>query len=310
VILHSHDLVVLSAAMEHFVARTQYLQAHQRSDVSSYGYLDVQLTVPVEAFLIQCWDWSDLRSNLTQSLAAYHDITTSTGSVSVGWWHEGIYSNGSVELTIVNDPRQPLSSGCPTLQVLEFAYLHFREDHCRALATLQRTRLEVKFDHCVFRHQGANDLFVEWFQNNQVVTELVDCRMNIKMLSALSGNESVKRLSIYDDDGDLVAQIPFLIQALSGNMGIEHLTLEDFDITEKLWKLLFRSLSAHPRLKCLSINHNYHAWMTINRSLSVRKKVARMNAIMWMLQHNAVLCTIDLPGDLDTEDVYQNSILP
>jgi hypothetical protein len=83
VLVHSHDLIVLSAAMEHFIARTQYLHEHQRIDAPPFGYVEVLLTMPVGDFLIQCWDWSDLRSNLTQSLAAYHGPVTSAGSVSV-----------------------------------------------------------------------------------------------------------------------------------------------------------------------------------------------------------------------------------
>jgi hypothetical protein len=37
-------------------------------DAPPFDYLEVQLTVPVEDFLIQCWDWSDLRSNLNSLL--------------------------------------------------------------------------------------------------------------------------------------------------------------------------------------------------------------------------------------------------
>jgi hypothetical protein len=53
-------------------------------------------------------------------------------------------------------------------------------------------------------------------------------------------------------------QIRFLVQALPGNMGIEHPTFNFVRFTAELWKLLFRSLSTHPRLKCLSINHSRH----------------------------------------------------
>jgi hypothetical protein len=45
--------------------------------------------------------------------------------------------------------------GNPSLKVLEFTNTCFEEDHCRALATLQSTDLEVKFYLCVFIPQDA-----------------------------------------------------------------------------------------------------------------------------------------------------------
>jgi hypothetical protein len=93
-------------------------------------------------------------------------------------------------------------------------------------------------------------------------------------------------------------------------MGIENLTLKDFRISDTTWMLLFRLLSARPHLKCLSINNNHRDGGTLSRSLSAERKAARVNAMNWMLQRNTVVCAIDLPGGLNTDEIYQNSILP
>ena len=118
--------------------------------------------------------------------------------------------------------------------------IKFREEHCRALATLQSTDLIVKFHGCIFEPQDAEGILIEWFRNNRVVTEFVDCSTKCSMISALSGNDSVKRLSMmpsgYGNDED---QIRFLVQALPGNMGLEHLTLNYFTFTDERWELLF-----------------------------------------------------------------------
>jgi hypothetical protein len=90
-------------------------------------------------------------------------------------------------------------------------------------------------------------------------------------------------------------------------MGIEHLTIFDFDISHKTWILLFRSLSAHPRIKLLSLRHK---WTVDSTTLSAASKTKGMNAIIQMLQRNTVVHTIELPDYLNNEAVYQNSILP
>jgi hypothetical protein len=73
----------------------------------------------------------------------------------------------------------------PLLQLLKFNRFTLKEEHCRALiATPQGTDLKVKFKYCSFEPQGAEDAFIEWFRNNQVIMELEDCRMGIYILSA------------------------------------------------------------------------------------------------------------------------------
>jgi hypothetical protein len=84
----------------------------------------------------------------------------------------------------------------PSLQVLQLEGIHFREDHCRALATVQRTGLEVKFHRCTLKPQNAKHIFNEWLRHSQIVTELTCCFMESSLLSALSGNNSVKKLLI------------------------------------------------------------------------------------------------------------------
>jgi hypothetical protein len=97
-----------------------------------------------------------------------------------------------------------------------------------------------------------------------------------------------------------------LLQALPGNIGIEHLTLKHFQMSDETWSLIFRSISRHPRVGFLSLT-NYRPRP---QRLSAASKTRRMNAILQMLQHNTVLRTIELPDAFETEELYQNSVLP
>jgi hypothetical protein len=129
-------------------------------------------------------------------------------------------------------------------------------------------------------------------------------RWEVAFFSALSGNNSVKRLKFYHLP---LEDFRFLALALPGNMGIEHLTLRDFRMSDGIWSLLCRSLSRHPRVEFLSLAPNYHHGP---QPLSAISKTARMYAILQTLHHNTVLCTINAADDLRDEAVYQNSILP
>jgi hypothetical protein len=70
----------------------------------------------------------------------------------------------------------------PPLELLEFDNFHFEEAQCRALATLERTDLEVTFRDCCFDAQGAKDTFIEWLRHSQVVTKLESCMMDGNIL--------------------------------------------------------------------------------------------------------------------------------
>jgi hypothetical protein len=194
-----------------------------------------------------------------------------------------------------------------SLQVLVFHGVLFKEEHCRALATLQRTDLKIKLSFCTIEPLDAEDAFIEWFRNNQVVTELDSCVMGGRIISALSGNKSIKKLTMasYSTDSSYYEEIRSLAQALPGNMGIEHLAIDlDLDIgslkkSDETCRLLFRSLTMHPRIHFLSI-----------LSYSGIAKSTIMNAILQMLHLNTVVQTIELPGRIRREALYQNSILP
>jgi hypothetical protein len=90
--------------------------------------------------------------------------------------------------------------------------------------------LKVKVRCCKLDPQGAEDIFIEWFRHNQVITELHRCDMDSSFLSDLRGNHYVKKIAI---DGTSEKEIRSLIQALPGIMGIEHLTLCAFICTSK-----------------------------------------------------------------------------
>jgi hypothetical protein len=251
---------------------------------------------------------------LTLASIAHADIPVSTREVGVFW--SAIMTSNSVELNIVNSglsgqpsvlvPPQFLRENA-SLQKLVFWGFHFKKKHCRALMPIKRTDLAVRLCQCRLEPQDAVDTFIEWFRHNQVVTCLDRCQIESGILSALSGNNSVKRLVIRKRPGNFgEEEMRSLLQALPGNMGIENLTLYDFQMSDEPWSLLFRSLSTHPRIKCLHIFHDYDS----NVTYSAGAKITLMNAILQMLQRNTVVRIIRLPHAFDDEAVYQHAILP
>jgi hypothetical protein len=114
----------------------------------------------------------------------------------------------------------------PSLELLEFKYFDFEEAHCRAFQAMERTGLEVSFQECSFDGQGAKDTFIELLRHSQLVTKLENCRMERIMYSALTGNSSVKSLSMYlsitastNDESD--SHIRSLARALEGSLGMK-----------------------------------------------------------------------------------------
>jgi hypothetical protein len=244
------------------------------------------------------------------------DSALSTGACSVFW--RALRTSNKVKLCIENNEghlsRGPgnLSSGpdlsqflrgSPSLQFLQFSGAHFKEDDCYALATVQRTDLNVEFLQCKLEPQGAQDIFIDWFQKNQIVTKLEDCCVESSFLSALSGNNSVKRLSFIQKGEFVEEHMRSLARALPGNRGIEDLALKYF--FGETASLLFPSIAMHPRIKCLHISSYYYL-----PCIAAKLKTTMLNAILQMLHLNTVLHTIYLPPTFTDEEVYQNSILP
>jgi hypothetical protein len=142
----------------------------------------------------------------TLFIGMFDDEDFSTGELGVFW--RAVATSNSVKLRIeahdsfqsIGLPLGPILSeffrGCPSLQDPKFNGLHFEEEHCRALATLQRTDLKVEFTNCEIEPQDAQDIFIEWFRHNQVVTTMEHCEIDSSSLSALNGDNSVKMLRI------------------------------------------------------------------------------------------------------------------
>jgi hypothetical protein len=202
----------------------------------------------------------------------------------------------------------------PKLQEFVFYAFDFKEEHCRALATLQRHDLDITLQYCTFEPQDSEDAFIEWFRYNQVVTELDSCDMDSNLLSALSGNNSVKKLTIENYTSTFGEEkARSLAQALPGNMGIEHLAFSDNGLSDEIWSLLFRSLSTHPRIKILSIEsestfgfrNSAVPNILVPLPCPAESKTKIMKAIIQMLRLN-----IEFPGVVNNGEVYRNSILP
>jgi hypothetical protein len=248
----------------------------------------------------------------TLTLIKEMDADASAEACSVFW--RAIETDRSANIVIQGDDNYPsqlpsgpsLSQflrGRPLLQSLDFLEFAFTEEHCRALATLQRTDLKIKLSNCSLAPQGAKDAFIEWFRNNQVVTELNCCFMDSSILCALSGNKSLKKLSmeIHPSDFSNEEEIRSLAQALTGNMGIEHLTLCAFHMHIETWGLLVSSLSTHPRIKILSLR---------GMGTADHIRSTMMGTIIQLLHFNTVVLAIELPGEILREAVYRNSIVP
>jgi hypothetical protein len=134
--------------------------------------------------------------------------------------------------------------------------------------------------------------------------------MDSSILSALSGNNSVKKLVIDTNASKFgEEEILALRQALPGNMGIKHLTIRDSEMRDETCSLLIRSLSTHRRITFLSVP-SYFWDFGPSLPLSAEAKSALMNAIIQMLHFNTVVESIQLFHAFDEEEVYRNSIVP
>jgi hypothetical protein len=209
--------------------------------------------------------------------------------------------------------------GSPWLQEIIFQAFGFEEDHCRALATLERTDLKISFTCCTIEAKGAEDAFIEWLRHSQVVTALMFCEFERCILSALRGNSSIKYLKCRSKfDEQCEDHLRSLAQALPGNQGIEKLDLSfltRIPMSDETWNLLFRSLRTHPRIEsvCLDLyvnrNRNFD-YGPIRYMLSAESKADRMYAVLQMVRCNTVVHEIYLPHEENDEEFYQNHILP
>jgi hypothetical protein len=190
----------------------------------------------------------------------------------------------------------------------------FEKNHCHALATLERTDLEISFVGCTFKAQDVKDIFIEWLRHSQVVTALTYCEMESCILSALHGNISVKRLiCMTKRDEQWEDHLHSLAQALSGNQGLEVLDLSLVMVTpspmsDETWNLLFRSLWTHPRIRSMILGHP--GIVVARVILSAESKAERRHAVLQMVRCNTVIQEICLPDEWNDEAFYQNHILP
>jgi hypothetical protein len=108
----------------------------------------------------------------------------SAGASSI-FWHAVTTSNYAT-LVLTGCSSLGLCSGptlsqflrlSPCLRDLQFADIGFEEEHCRALATLERTDLKVRFWYCTLDTKNAEAIFIEWLRHGQVVTEVIGCTM-------------------------------------------------------------------------------------------------------------------------------------
>jgi hypothetical protein len=102
-----------------------------------------------------------------------HISASLSAEASSIFWHAATTSN-CVTLVLTGCSRLGLCSGpalsqflraSPWLRDLQFADIDFEEDHCRALATLERTDLKVRCWYCTLDTKNAEAVFIEWLQH-------------------------------------------------------------------------------------------------------------------------------------------------
>jgi hypothetical protein len=290
--------------------------------ITEHAFLAVEESPDMDRFAHNDYIAANIRTTSGEELALIlvqlRGSDKLTAELGVFW--RALATSNSVGLTISNRllrgyelrelkvglPSGPLLSQflreSPSLKFLQFNGLRFMEEHCRALASMQRTDLEITLHYCKFDPEDAEGAFIEWFRRNQVIKEIHCIQMQSRILSALSGNNSIKRLKLKLPVGK--EELCSLLQALPGNMGIEDLTLHDVKLTDKNWCLLLHSLSPHPRIECVT----YKDFST--PPLSAASKIARMKAVLQFLRHNTVVHTLDILDGFVNEEVYQNFIRP
>jgi hypothetical protein len=377
--------------MEDFFTPTRRLR-DQSNGNEVFERDEVQLSVPLEDFMMQPWDWSDLLSFITggqmrkivwitedaflaieDGSSSYNLVNNCFGYSAMMIAHLTPASRQTKYLPLAGRLKLPLPMSCETKslfiamrtgsalflsaglsnifwraattsnsQTLDLATkvelfglcsafslskllegsplrsvsfkgygFEFEEAHCRVLANLEKTDLEIQFLKCTLDAQDAEEAFIEWIRNAKVVTRLVWCKMKASILSALSGNSSIKTLMIdaYSECGKYGRdQIRSLAHFLPGNRGIEYIMLSNLTcylLTDEGWSLLFRSLWMHPRIRTVNI-------FSGNRTttLPAESKSSRMHDVLQMLRCNTVVQEIKLSDDLKDEEIYETSIVP
>jgi hypothetical protein len=349
--------------MEHFFTQSRHLEEAP----TPYGYTEMELAVPIQAFMNHRWDWSDFKAFATgdgnqmckvmwitkDTLIWAEDVNSSMGQDFLRKYaiQRATFTTLSGERHALflakkrNSPSLPASAtsifwravttsncfkvkvnqqslvglwsgpdilqlwGTPSLELLKFEGVTFQETHCHTLATLMRTDLRVAFHKCHFYADGAEGALAEWLRHSKVVTKLEDCGMEDSVISALSGNRSVKSLS-FSTTMSLASLVDIgpLARAFSYNQGIEtlHVGILGMRLSDYMLNLLLLSLWAHPRLKSLSLDFNG------GLDLSATSKTSIMNTVLRFARRNTVVETIDLSHGDDgiNEEFFQNSILP
>jgi hypothetical protein len=267
--------------------------------LKDYAILRVTFTAPSGETheLVLAEDWESCSLSTEGSSVFWHAVTTSH----------------CVKLRLQHLFWEPCSGpalsqfleASPSLERLEFASVTFEEAHCRALTTLKRTDLKVTFEDCSFDAQGAEDTLIEWLLHSKVVTKLDYCTMGDNIFSTLSGNSSVKSLSMCLSKDTTTYEcsdyhIMSLARALPGNQGIENLRVSL--LSDETWSLLSRSLWAHPRIQSVGLS--------FIPEVSAASKASIMIAVLRLVQCNTLVNTIDLPDHAKDEEFFQSSIVP
>jgi len=188
-----------------------------------------------------------------------------------------------------------------------FDTFEFNEDHCRALVATEayRDNFAITLQSCRLTTEGEPILF-DGIRRNRGPTSLSQCHFSTRPLAeALRGNTRIKQLSIsLQITGE---ELPFLMQALVKNLGIEEINLVGI-VTDECWRIICQSLATHPALERLFL-HN----MTSSHDaevMSEARKTHRTLCLVEMLKANTVVTDINKRDFQFDETIWRDEIKP
>jgi hypothetical protein len=182
-----------------------------------------------------------------------------------------------------------------------------QSNHCRALVATEayRDNFAITLQSCRLTTEGEPILF-DGIRRNRGPTSLSQCHFSTRPLAeALRGNTRIKQLSIsLQITGE---ELPFLMQALVKNLGIEEINLVGI-VTDECWRIICQSLATHPALERLFL-HN----MTSSHDaevMSEARKTHRTLCLVEMLKANTVVTHINKRDFQFDETIWRDEIKP
>jgi hypothetical protein len=201
------------------------------------------------------------------------------------------------------NPRTPLgtlqnmASRTSKINCLRFHFVALDED---TTATLLASGVsDVELRQCTVDGLDASLLV------NQGPTKLaVSCNMHefAKFGSGLAENSTVKELDLLLHFGLQGAPLSNFANGLSGNLGLEKLSMSYLDINDEGWISLCEALHQHPNLKTLELGFT-EKFVDTFRRLTPERRAVRSKAVLDLVQVNSSIQDIVWPEFQQDESI-------